>query len=97
MEYAKLTEKRQANHKIDNNVFCSFIFLVGCVQERKPVFWQGEAVAPEAKKVPTVAVLLPLSGESGKVGDSMQKAAMMAIFENPNTPLKMLFSFISRA
>ena len=66
--------------------------LSGCSVERKPIFWQGEV--PETKTatpVPTVAVLLPLSGESASVGENLKNAAMMAAFENSQTPLKVLF------
>ena len=65
-------------------------FVSGCSLERHPVLWSGTPEA-EGPKVPTVAVLLPLSGESEKVGASMQKAAMMATFEHKETPLKVLF------
>lgn len=66
--------------------------LTGCVSERHPVLWSGAAdTATTGAKTPTVAVLLPLSGESEKVGDSLQKAAMMATFEHEETPVKVLF------
>lgn len=67
-----------------------FGLVSGCSLERHPVLWSGTPEA-EGPKVPTVAVLLPLSGESEKVGVSMQKAAMMATFEHKETPMKVLF------
>lgn len=69
-----------------------FGFLSGCVSKQGPVLWPGASDSGRTvEKVPTVAVLLPLSGKSAKVGDSMQKAAMMATFEHKNTPAKILF------
>lgn len=66
--------------------------LSGCSLNKHPMLWTGGSDSETAgSKTPTVAVLLPLSGESEKVGDSMQKAAMMATFEHKETPLKVLF------
>ena len=73
-------------------ILASVCLLTGCVMERQPVLWTGEAVPEEAsKKAPSVAVLLPLSGESANVGQDLKNAAMMAAFDNQNTPLKVLF------
>jgi len=65
--------------------------LTGCASKRHPVLWSGESSSEMGTKTSTVAVLLPLSGESAKVGGSMQKAAMLAAFEHPETPMKVLF------
>lgn len=68
-------------------------FLVGCASERRPVFWQGEA-EPEIKQLTTAhtaAILLPLTGDSAKVGASLKNAAMLAAFEHKDIPLKILF------
>ena len=67
--------------------------LTGCMAERQPVLWTKEAIPEEEtkEKAPSVAVLLPLSGESANVGQDLKNAAMMAAFDNKNTPLKILF------
>ncbi len=66
--------------------------LSGCALERHPVLWSDHSGEESTQtKVPTVAILLPLSGESEKVGASMQKAALMAAFEHKETPMKVLF------
>ena len=67
--------------------------LAACVQQRQPVFFQTQSSVAENQSVqaPTVAVVLPLSGESAKVGNSMKNAVMMSAFEHKNTPLKVLF------
>ncbi len=74
-------------------VFLSLCLLAGCATERRPVFWKGETAPTETAqtKAPTVAVLLPLSGESANVGENLKNAAMMAAFEHQRTPLKVLF------
>ena len=66
--------------------------LTGCAWKQHPELWSG-ATGQDQKgsKTATVAVLLPLSGESAKVGESMQKASIMAAFEHKDTPLKVLF------
>ena len=71
----------------------SLCLLAGCATERRPVFWKGETSPAETAgaKAPTVAVLLPLSGESANVGEHLKNAAMMAAFEHQRTPLKVLF------
>ena len=71
----------------------SLCLLAGCAAERRPVFWKGETSPTETAgtKAPTVAVLLPLSGESANVGEHLKNAAMMAAFEHQRTPLKVLF------
>ena len=67
--------------------------LAGCATERRPIFWKGETspVESSGRKAPTVAVLLPLSGESSGVGEHLKNAAMMASFEHQRTLLKVLF------
>ena len=65
--------------------------LTGCASRQHPELWSGVSSADTSSKASTVAVLLPLSGDSAKVGNSMQKAAMMAAFEHPETPMKVLF------
>ena len=74
-------------------VLLSACLLSACVQQDRPVFWRGESPAPEETTVapPTVAIVLPLSGESGSVGNSLKDAALMAAFEHPKTPAKVLF------
>ena len=64
--------------------------LTGCATQRHPVLW-SDRTADTGPQTSTVAVLLPLSGESAKVGASMQKAAMLAAFEHPETPMRLLF------
>lgn len=74
-------------------VLLSLCLLAGCATERRPVLWKGETSPTEeaGPKAPTVAVLLPLSGDSAQVGENLKNAAMMASFDNKNTPLKVLF------
>jgi len=66
--------------------------IAGCSLNKTPVLWRDEKTTgqSEAEKAPTVAVLLPLSGESEKVGASMKNAMLLKAFEQPNTPLKVL-------
>ncbi|MBQ4471934.1 MAG: penicillin-binding protein activator [Alphaproteobacteria bacterium] len=74
-------------------IFLGCSLLAACVQQKQPVFFQTPSSVGENQPVqaPTVAVVLPLSGESAKVGESMKNAAMMSAFEHKNTPLKILF------
>jgi len=68
------------------------LFLTACAG-RAPVFFQ-ETQSTEAqsnRRIPTVSVLLPLSGESAEVGQALQKTALLSLFEHSSTPLKLLF------
>jgi len=74
-------------------VFLGMILLAGCARQYHPVFWRGES-SPSTEhpsNVPTVAALLPLSGQSKSVGESLKNAALMAAFEYRQTPVKVLF------
>jgi len=73
-------------------IFFGLCLLTGCSINKHPVLWKGSDLSEEkASSVQTVAVLLPLSGESASVGEHLKNAAMMASFENSRTPLKVLF------
>ncbi len=74
-------------------VFLFMVLLAGCARQYHPVFWRGDtSPATEThKKAPTVAALLPLSGQSKSVGESLKNAALMSAFENRQTPVKVLF------
>ncbi len=73
-------------------IFLSIGLTTACSLEQRPVFWQENlGNTYTATPVPTVGVLLPLSGESEKVGVSLRNAAMMAAFENEDVPMKVLF------
>jgi len=68
------------------------LFLSACAG-REPIFFQ-DAQLPESQEkrsAPTVSVLLPLSGESAEVGQALQKAALLSLFEHSTVPLKLLF------
>ncbi|MBP5343561.1 MAG: penicillin-binding protein activator [Alphaproteobacteria bacterium] len=70
----------------------ALMFLSACTGY-EPVFFQdGSVVTSEAKRsVPTVSVLLPLSGESAEVGQALQKTALLSLFEHSSVPFKLLF------
>ena len=70
-----------------------FVFLLaGCTLKREVPLWKSAPSENERKEnAPTVAVLLPLSGESQNVGKSMKNAVLLKTFDNPQTPLKVLF------
>ena len=70
-----------------------FLLMITACTRREPVFFQSSVLEPEqtSKPVATVSVLLPLSGESAEVGKSLQKAALLSLFEHESTPMKLLF------
>lgn len=78
-------------------LFLSFLLVITACTKREPVFFQsGSFFEPPKAEQPsqpasTVSVLLPLSGESAEVGQSLQKAALLSLFEHKSTPMKLLF------
>lgn len=61
-------------------------FLSGCAQQEAPIITPPEQIAedtaPKINKMDKVALLLPLSGRHSTIGQSMQKAAEMSLFEH---------------
>ena len=69
------------------------LMLVTACTGYKPVFFQDTSF-PEVQtksSVPTVSVLLPLSGDSAEVGQALQKTALLSLFEHSSVPFKLLF------
>ena len=66
--------------------------VTACVR-REPIFFQNDVsgTSQNSQLAPIVSVLLPLSGESAEVGKSLQKAALLSLFEHETTPIKLLF------
>ena len=74
-------------------VLLAILMLVTACTGQRPVFFKdgSSAVSQDTSSVPTVSVLLPLSGKSAEVGQALQKTALLSLFEHSSTPLKLLF------
>jgi len=73
-----------------------FGVLFGCQAHRPGTFkWAETVPAPtqQGEVIPTVnaAMLLPLSGKSAAIGDAFRNSAIMALQDQPSSPLKLLF------
>ncbi len=91
-----LTSKFKAHFKLTqhyiSNAFlsltcCIMIFLGGCAEQKAPVIVAPEPEVevpqePRVRKSDKVALLLPLSGRHSSIGQSMQKAAEMSLFDH---------------
>ena len=72
------------------NVGVVCLGLWGC--QTRPVEyipWEGVSEAPA--KSTRAAVLLPLSGKSATIGEAFQNSAMLALQEQPQSPLELMF------
>ena len=66
--------------------------LWGCQgQFDKKAFWHSDREQQEGQKVVRAAVLLPLSGKSAKVGEAFQNSAMMALQDQAQSPMELMF------
>ena len=72
--------------------FCLCLGLWSCQgQFDKKFLWHPEESQEVEQKVVRAVVLLPLSGKSAKVGEAFQNSAMMALQEQSQSPVELLF------
>lgn len=70
------------------------VFLVGCQTQKRERFpWRDMISTADMQSAPSVraAVLLPLSGKSAVMGQAFQNSSMMALQEQQDSPLELMF------
>ncbi|MBO4675624.1 MAG: penicillin-binding protein activator [Elusimicrobiaceae bacterium] len=72
------------------NVSLVCLCLWGC-QTKKVEYFPWEGTEESTVKQTRAAVLLPLSGKSAAVGEAFQNSAMLALQEQPQSPLELMF------
>ena len=75
--------------------FCLGLLLVGCQSHRAERFpWfvaQPKSTGTQTQQSVRAAVLLPLSGKSASLGEAFRNSGMMALQEQKNSPLELMF------
>lgn len=71
----------------------SFVAFGACSVQRQPIFWQESVFSDSVSQqvVPTVAIVLPLTGEYAEAGKHLQNAALQAVFDHKDVKMKTLF------
>ena len=71
------------------------LFLTGCSSSEMGSLFQNEKVSfsdlETTQPTTTVSMMLPLSGAWATTGEAFQKASLLALDENPNAAVRLLF------